>query len=119
MIEPGIVDNARGAQLPAPAPKPTSRDGQLESSLELWTSADGAVETGVWECSPGTFDASRNGYDEVCVIVAGRATVTDSDGIVSELGPDTVFVTPNGWSGVWVIHETLRKVYVIRTLAVD
>ncbi|MEN9740065.1 MAG: hypothetical protein RLZ72_331 [Actinomycetota bacterium] len=104
--------------LPDPQPKPTSLDGQLESSLELWVSADGELESGVWECSPGTFTASRDGYDEVCTIVSGRATVTDSDGVVTELSAGSALVTPAGWRGTWVVHETVRKTYVIRNLAV-
>ena len=109
--------NALADELPMPTPKPTSMSGQTESSRDIWISPDGQFETGVWECSPGVFTASRDGYDEVATILSGTATVTDSHGLVSEIGPGSVLVTPAGWSGTWTVHETLRKVYTIRTIA--
>ena len=101
--------------LPEPTPKPTSLNKQLESSVDIWISDDGLLETGVWECSPGTFTATRDGYDEVATILAGTATVTDSQGGTIDVGPGSVIVTPSGWTGTWTVHETLRKTYVIRT----
>lgn len=109
-------DDANTVKLPAPTPKPTSLDGQLESSLDIWTSVDGVFETGVWECTPGRFTATRDGYDEVATILSGTATVVDANGVTTELRPGSVLVTPAGWSGTWTVHEPLRKVYTIRTL---
>ena len=102
--------------LPTPKPKPTSRDGQLESFVDVWVSTDGGLETGVWECSPGTFSATRDGYDEVATILSGSATIVDSAGTTIEIGPGSVVVTPAGWTGEWTVHETLRKTYVIRNV---
>lgn len=110
-------DDANIVALPASTQKPTSLDGQLESSLEVWMSADGGFETGVWECTAGRFTATRDGYDEVATILFGTATVVDSDGVTTDLSPGSVFVTPAGWSGTWTVHETLRKVYTIRTVS--
>jgi uncharacterized cupin superfamily protein len=93
------VPNAHEDELPQPSPKPTSVDGQAESSRDIWVSPDGRFETGIWECSPGTFTATRDGYDEVATILVGSATVTDSHGVVTEIGPGSVLVTPAGWSG--------------------
>lgn len=117
MVNTISLSDASAIALSAPTPKPTSLDGQLESSVELWVSPDGSCETGVWECTAGTFTARRDGYDEVCVVVSGRATVTDSNGVVTELSPGSTLITPSGWSGTWVIPETLRKIYTIRTIA--
>lgn len=118
MSVPTIHTDAAHVELSAPVAKKTSLDGQLESFVDVWVSPDGRVEAGVWECSAGTFTATRDGYDEVCTIVSGTATVTDSNGEVSELAPGSVFVTPAGWSGTWVLHTVLRKTYVIRNHAV-
>ena len=109
--------HAETMTMPAPQLKSTSLDGQLESFVDTWVSTDGAIEAGVWECTAGTFTASRDGYDEVCTIVSGTATVTASDGTVTELSPGTVFVTPAGWTGTWRLHTTVRKTYVIRNLS--
>jgi hypothetical protein len=100
--------------LPEGVLKPTSLSGQLESFTDVWVSTDAGLETGVWECTPGTFTATRVGYDEIAHIVTGTATVTDSHGVISELAPGTVFVTPEGWAGTWVVHEPMRKNYTIR-----
>ena len=109
--------DAASLTLPVACPKPTSLTGQTESSLTLWESPDGRVQLGVWECSPGTFTATRDGYDEVAQILFGAATITTDEGQTCELGPGSVFVTPAGWSGTWTIHETVRKTYVIRTIS--
>lgn len=108
--------NASSVELPPATPKPTSIDGQRESSHDVWVSDDGRFETGVWECSPGTFTARRDGYDEVATIVSGTATVVDGDGLVTELVPGSILVTPAGWTGTWTIHEPMRKTYCIRTV---
>lgn len=116
MTKTYTVGDSHNVPLPEPSLKATSLDGQMESSLEVWVSPDSHFETGIWECSPGTFTATREGYDEVATIVSGTATVTDSHGVITELGAGSVLVTPSGWIGTWVVHETLRKIYVIRTL---
>lgn len=108
--------DARTLPLPPHASKPTSLDGQTESTAITWTSVDNVVESGVWECNAGTFTASRDGYDEVAVILAGTATVTSDAGDTAEVGPGSTLVTPAGWTGKWTVHETVRKVYVLRTV---
>ncbi|MSZ22311.1 MAG: DUF861 domain-containing protein, partial [Actinobacteria bacterium] len=73
-----------------------------------------AIETGIWECSPGTFIVHRDGYDEIAQILSGSATITGEDGTVVELKVDSTIVTPEGWRGTWVVHEPIRKMFVIR-----
>jgi uncharacterized cupin superfamily protein len=109
--------DAASMSLPVASPKPTSLTGQTESSLTLWESTDGRVQLGVWECSPGVFTATRDGYDEVAQILFGAASITNDEGQTCEIGPGSVFVTPAGWSGTWTIHDTVRKTYVVRTIS--
>lgn len=95
-------------------PKPTTIAGdQQEASRVLWTSPDNTVSIGVWECTPGTFTATRNGYSEVAHIISGRCTLTTSSGETTEHGPGDLVVTNEGWAGTWVVHETVRKLFVI------
>jgi uncharacterized cupin superfamily protein len=51
---------------------------------------------------------------EVCHILSGRATLTDSNsGDATEITAGDFVILPRGWSGRWDVHETVRKVYVI------
>jgi uncharacterized cupin superfamily protein len=74
---------------------------------------DGHARTGVWECTPGSFESARNGDTEVMHFIAGAGAITSADGRRYEIRPGAVIVAPDGWSGVWDIRETARKVYVI------
>ena len=96
-------------------PKPTAlTEGQEEAAQNLFSSADGLTNIGVWECTPGRFTGDRRGGAEYCHIIAGRATVTNADGSNSrDIGPGDLLVLPLGWTGEWTIHEHMRKLYVI------
>ncbi|KGM87482.1 putative enzyme of the cupin superfamily [Roseovarius mucosus DSM 17069] len=99
------------------APKPTSlTPGQEEASALLWASADGHTKIGVWECTPGHFTADRTAMGEYCHIISGRASVTNADGQgTRDIGPGDLLVLPQGWTGEWVIHEHMRKLYILST----
>jgi uncharacterized cupin superfamily protein len=104
--------SADTVQMPASQPKPTSRTGQTEATLSLWQSG-ARTSAGVWECEPGEFTAVREDVAEVCHILEGRGTVTGEDGTSADLGPGSFLVLPPGWRGTWVVHETIRKTYVL------
>lgn len=74
---------------------------------------DEAGRSGIWECTPGRFTSTRNGDSELMVFIAGRGTLTTNDGTVHALRPGVALVAPDGWSGVWHIEETVRKIYTI------
>ncbi|MFF2274462.1 cupin domain-containing protein [Agromyces sp. NPDC058126] len=94
------------------APKPTAlSEGVLEASDSLWTTP--GVDVGFWECTPGRFAATREGYTEVCQFLAGRVTIEVDGEEPVTFGAGDTLVTPSGWRGVWDVHETVRKLYVI------
>ena len=96
------------------AAKPTSIEGeQREAALALWTSADGKMETGVWECTPGRFTADRSDHAEICHLLTGRVTLHNADGTAQEISAGEMFVLPLGWRGEWTIHEQTRKIYTM------
>jgi uncharacterized cupin superfamily protein len=100
------------ADLGPSTPKATTRvPGQMESALEIWQQS--GVESGFWECTPGTFTARRDGYTELCQFVSGDVIVTGDDGISARFFAGDTLVTPAGWSGTWEVIETVRKFYVI------
>ncbi len=52
--------------------------------------------------------------DEFCHFLLGRCTYTHELGEVIEIVPDTVAFFPKDWRGTCKVHETIRKVYMIR-----
>ena len=71
-----------------------------------------ALAIGVWEHSPGV--STDVEADEVFVVLAGRATIEVEGGPTLEVGPGDVGLLEAGARTRWTVHETLRKVYVIR-----
>ncbi|MGO9196830.1 MAG: cupin domain-containing protein [Acidimicrobiales bacterium] len=86
-------------------------DMMSTSGITLWEDGNGA-ETGIWECTPGPSHWSLETHEFVHVL-SGSMTVTADGGDAVHLGPGDTVLFPKGWSGVWQIHETLRKLYVI------
>jgi len=108
-----LLGNTHELTLGPATPKPTAiTDGQLEANVVGWVAVDGKAEAGVWEATPGSFTAIRDGYHEVCQVLSGKATVVSDSGDAIEVGAGDLFVMPAGWSGTWHVHETLRKTYV-------
>ncbi|NYI45716.1 hypothetical protein BJ993_002796 [Nocardioides aromaticivorans] len=70
----------------------------------------GGAEVGIWEMTPGT--ARDVEADELFVVVSGHATVTFDDDEVVELRAGSVVRLAAGDRTTWVVHDTLRKVYV-------
>jgi uncharacterized cupin superfamily protein len=100
------------ADLGLAAPKATGIfPGQTESAREIWRQP--GVETGFWECTPGTFTARRDGYTELCQFVSGEVIVTGDDGVSARFVAGDTLITPAGWTGTWEVIETVRKLYVI------
>jgi uncharacterized cupin superfamily protein len=77
------------------------------AALEL--SDDGHVQTGIWECTPGSFPSRRDGCCELMRFVAGDATIVDADRAEQVVRPGVVIFVPDGRHGVWRIRETVRK----------
>ena len=118
MIDLKTFLNLADIDLGASAPKPTSVEGeQREAAKTLYSSGDGLLEVGVWECTPGLFTADRTTSSETCHIISGRVEMKTSTGEKRELGPGDLLVLPLGWKGEWRILETTRKLYLIHRLA--
>lgn len=68
--------------------------------------------SGVWGSDVGAW---RVAYDEIelCVILEGRARLTEDGGAARDFGPGDAFVIPRGFVGVWETLEPVRKIYAI------
>lgn len=73
---------------------------------------DDGLLVGVWECLPGVYDEPTTDYDEMMFMVSGRVTVVHPEGAL-DIAPGTLWTTPRQWPGVWHVHQTVRKLYVI------
>jgi uncharacterized protein len=121
-VTPGAAThlaNAYTVELGEGVPRPTVIAGSpVETSVSTWQ--HDRLDVGVWECTPGEFPFRRDGYHEVFTVLAGHATlhIDGADGTTCqsfELVPGAVILTPSGTTGRWVVHETIRKAYVIVT----
>jgi uncharacterized protein len=100
----------RGGWTPLVDPPGEAGTGGAETTA--FTSADGRLTVGLWSREPDTWSFERP-YDEVALILDGRAEMQGDDGRVHGLVPGTVVVTPNGAKGTWRIAEALTKCFVI------
>ena len=72
-------------------------------------SIEGAA-VGIWEHSVGTSGDVEE--DEVFVVLSGRATVTEEGCDPVDFGPGDIGHLTAGTRTTWVVHETLRKIWV-------
>jgi uncharacterized protein len=109
-LEPGVLVRAAEVTLDhEPLPADQVVDGVPTTGMLVLDERDGR-EVGVWEMTPGT--ATDTEVDEVFVVLAGRATVS-FEGLPSiDLAPGSVVRLTDGMRTTWVVHETLRKVYL-------
>jgi uncharacterized cupin superfamily protein len=106
------IDDVLALELASGQAVPTAIEGEPYESWHV-ISDDGTVELGVWEVTPGSFHGSKEGVYEQMHFVAGAGTITDADGVVSEIRPGVVMLCPDGWSGRWDVTQTVRKTYAI------
>ena len=60
------------------------------------------------------FAADHRAAGEYCHILSGRASVTNADGKgTRDVVAGDLLVLPQGWTGEWVIHEHMRKLFII------
>jgi hypothetical protein len=95
-------------------PVPTMIEGQsMTSGVFIHRGPNGEPESGVWVCTPGYWNCHVTS-DEFCHFLEGRCTYTHESGEVIEIEPDTAAFFPKDWKGTCRVHETIRKVYMIR-----
>lgn len=71
-----------------------------------------AVDTGVFECSPGTYRRSVK-QAEVMHFIKGSGSFTpDGEDTIHFTTGDTLFFEANT-EGLWNVDDTMRKIYVI------
>ncbi len=93
---------------------PTMIEGESRTSgLVIHKGPNGESESGLWVCTPGKWFCHVT-RDEFCHFLEGRCTYVHESGEVIEITPDTAAFFPQNWKGVCTVHETIKKVYMIR-----
>jgi uncharacterized protein len=98
--------------LTATGQMPGAPDGEARTA-ERVLYEDEYTEIGIWEVTPGSFDAVHGAYVEHMHFIAGDALVTGADGSVYQARPGRTLTVPAGWRGRWEVRTTVRKTYVL------
>ena len=111
---PTLSQTAAQTDLVDWGPVPDMIEGQSHTSgILIHRGEQGESECGLWVCTPGVWNCHVT-RDEFCHFVAGRCSYEHESGEVIEITPDTAAFFPEGWKGVCRVHETVRKLYMIR-----
>ena len=82
----------------------------VQTAWNLFTSADGRFNSGIWECQPGKWRCVFT-ESEFCHILSGELVVTGDDGQTATYRAGDAFVSPSGFTGTWEVTEAARKYY--------
>jgi uncharacterized cupin superfamily protein len=77
-----------------------------------YTDPSGKFSSGLWESEPGAWRVAYT-EEECCHVYFGRMRIEGDDGSVAEYGAGDSFVVPAGFTGIWRVLETARKLYAI------
>ncbi|WSQ13276.1 cupin domain-containing protein [Streptomyces sp. NBC_01231] len=102
------------ALLGPPSATPLSGPITVRSHL-AYKSDDNHIVSGTWESEPGTSRWEFLNRGEVITVVEGRMTVAEDNGEPVELTAGDTAYFPLGWTGIWTVHERLRKIFVVYT----
>ena len=80
--------------------------------LGQYDSDDRVFHVGLWESGPGTLVTASYPNDEYCLVLEGKLTVINQNGIHAEFKPGDSFVIPKGWAGTWRMTTRFKKQFV-------
>jgi uncharacterized cupin superfamily protein len=108
-----IVQSASTTQLVDGSVMPTALAGTSPRTRAMPLPIPGIerVETGLWECSPGSWRRATPNA-EVMHFIAGEGTFTPDGGSPMHIRAGDTVIFPTNTNGVWEVKTTVRKVYV-------
>lgn len=83
-----------------------------QQAHNLFTSADGRFNCGIWQCEPGQWRVVFS-ESEFCHLLEGVIVVRGDDGSEATFKAGDAFVSPAGFTGTWHVLERARKYYAI------
>ncbi|MEO1041869.1 MAG: cupin domain-containing protein [Pseudomonadota bacterium] len=81
-------------------------------SWDAFSDKSEQFHVGHWGSGPCVIDVSYT-ENELCVLVQGRAKITDTDGASLEFGTGEAFVIEAGFKGTWESIGDVVKIYAI------
>lgn len=110
---PEVLRSIQTLPFPDLVSKSTAVDGTepRDATDSVVTLTASKVDLGFWECSPGSFRTARHDVNEVILVLEGRGTLVSETGERLDHKAGDMVLIPNGWSGVWEIHEHFMKQY--------
>lgn len=113
-MQPVLIKAVTEAQFsqPAPVAQPVGETIAQASTAGEHSLIGAAAETGIWQCTPGSF---RRGVKqaEYSYIISGEGSFTPDGGApLAFCAGDTLCFPPDS-QGTWEIRQTVRKSYVI------
>jgi uncharacterized protein len=96
----------------APAPDRVLTGAPRTRTINYSSSLEGTVLSGLWEATPGSWRVTYTKW-EFCHVISGEGSLEDRTGTVRQIGPGDAFVIEPGFDGIWTVHETMTKHYVI------
>ena len=84
-----------------------------ELAAEIFSGSSGALQLGVWECTPYSESANPYGVDEFCLLLKGRVSFTDDAGNSDTFSAGESYLVRKDFSGIFKVEEPTRKLYAI------
>lgn len=82
------------------------------TTWDIEQSADGIATSGVWESTPGAYRSIKGETWEFCSILQGVSEITEDGGDTVTIRAGDTFIMKPGFTGVWRVLETTRKLWV-------
>lgn len=100
------------ADVYSPAPDRLISGNPTQRSQNLFESADGKFNCGIWSSEPGKWRVVFT-ESEFCHLLEGTLIIRGDDGSEVTIKAGDAFVCPVGFSGTWEVTETARKFYAV------
>jgi uncharacterized cupin superfamily protein len=113
-IQFALHDLGEPHRISAPLPERQLEGDQACRNWNVDKTADGTVETGVWEITPGAYRSMKGDTRELCVILSGVSEITEDGGEPVTVRAGDTFVLKPGFVGKWRVLETTRKIWVTK-----
>ncbi|MBZ9709501.1 cupin domain-containing protein [Mesorhizobium sp. ESP7-2] len=105
--------------LPKPREGKPAPDRLIEGDPRFLTwdiaqTADGGIRSGMWEVTPGAYRSIKGTTFEFCYILSGVSELIEDGKEPRRVTAGDAFVMHPGFTGVWKVIETTRKLWVCR-----